>query len=175
MDETETVKPFVRSEYFDSLSWSSKYDVTAPSEPGPTWDIMSFEYAFIEAENLDKSPEGVVGNEVLCLYGYVFHCTPVTWAHASPIKYFLKTIYVWTRLVPSGLVLLVTCDIGGPIPPLVRGSLASHLLFLQSYVVHYNILKDMLKWIFFLQRSIDCHNSRICAGRVRFSKVWSRA
>ena len=128
MDETKTLKPFSRSESFDSLSWSCKYDVTSPYEPRPTEDIMSFEYAFIEVKNLDKSLEVVVGNEGLFLYGYVFYCTPITWAHVSAMEYFLKTIYVWTRLVPSGLVLLVTCDIGGPVPPLVRGGLDSHLL-----------------------------------------------
>ena len=92
MDEKKIMKPFSIIEYFYSLSWGSKYDVTTPYEPGPTGDIMSFEYAFIEAKNIDKSPKGVVSNEGLFLYGYVFHCTPVTWAHVSPIKYFLKTI-----------------------------------------------------------------------------------
>jgi len=52
--------------------------MTNPYEPGPTRDIISFGYAFIEVENTDKSSEGVVGREFLCQDGYVSHCTPVT-------------------------------------------------------------------------------------------------
>ena len=66
MDEKKTVKLFSRSESFYSLPWSSKYYVTILYEPRPTGDIISFEYAFIEAKNLDKSPKGVVGSEGLC-------------------------------------------------------------------------------------------------------------